>query len=567
MTNPIKPSVLLANLSLPEQDLEELSFCVSNKPAVLSKWLENLRATQLNQTAMQLYNAIPEIVQLNTSYQVRLEMLEIVRMRVQDSIEGLQKGFLNQPIIMPEDAQKAVLIAQTLQKSMIDGYLLTALQITQLNKTKKQTMDDLTKTIHRAMTGIGLLFFRSCQIYTQLSQSLWSALHILYQIADHFELTVEPIEDPLLKHVRAVSVTAAYTRVLMLGCAKTNQLSQNDIALAYQIFERWSLHVRLHEPQQANKSNYLVVDLHGQQGPIAKSKVGKDLDQCYLELDFAPLLNQLSKPSSETNHLGPGKVNLVGEDFPTALLRHLKDAWAIDASRKNDRRKVSSAAHVCIGLVDCHYYVNNSIEFDEFVASDRGEAKMPQGIPQSVTPDPKPREESRPSYRVNIQNSSPGGYCLLWQGNIPNKVIAGEIIGIKEIGKRSWDIGVIRWVRQLKGASQFGIQVLSHNPKPYGIAQTYAMGGYSDYMRSFYLPPSRFGHNQPCLLTGSVPFEEKDKVKIADGQQEWSANLDEVIFATKSIQQFTFQTLDKIGDIPRASEPTSEGQYSSWDDI
>lgn len=567
MTNPIKPSVLLANINLPSQDLDELSFCASNKPAVLMKWLENLRATQLNQTAMQLYKAIPEISRLNVSYHARMEMLEIVRMRVQESIEGLQKGFLNQPIIMPEDAQKAVLIAQTLQKSMIDGYLLTVVQISQLNKTKKNTMDDLAKAIHRAITGIGFLFFRSCQIYTQLSPHLWSALHILYQVADFYDVAVEQIDDPALKHVRSMSVTAAYIRVLMLGSAKTNQLSQNDIANAYQTFERWCQHVRLHEPQDDNKHNYLVVDLRSQQGPIAKSKLGKQLDQSYLEIDFSPLLNQLNKPASESGHLSPSKMSLLTEDFPRALLRHLRDAWAIDASRKNERRKVASTAHVCIGLVDCHYHVNNGVEFEEFTVSERGLPKIPKGIPQSVTPDPKPPEETQPSYRVNIQNSSPGGYCLLWQGEIPNKVIAGEIIGVKETGKRSWDIGVIRWVRQLKGASQLGIQVLSHSPKPYGIAQTYSMGGYSDYMRSFYLPPSRFGHNEPCLLTGSVPFEEHDKVKITDGTQEWSASLNEVIFATKSIQQFTFQTLDKIGDIPRASEPTSGGQYSSWDDI
>lgn len=567
MIEQIKPNVLLANLELPEQTLEELSFCGSNKPAVLLKWLDNLRATQVKQTSMQLYQAAPEIVQLKTSYATRLEMLETIRARVQDSIEGLQKGFLNQPIIMPEEAQKAVLIAQSLQKSMIDGYLVCILQISQQVKARKSTLDDLAKAIHRAISGIGLLYFRSCQIYSQMPQHMWFALHALYQIAEFYDVTQQPVEDITLASARPLPIEAAYTRVLMLGAARTNQLNQADIATAYRAFERWCLHVKLHSVNEEHKDNFLVVDLRSEQGPIAKRNVKKHINSFFLELDFAPLLGQLRKSPGEAEHISPSKVSLISDDFPNALLKHLREAWGVETTRKVDRRQVNSAAHLCIGLVDCHYYFNNSIEFDQFVFDPTEQHNPPASIPNNVTPAPQAQEERRPQFKASIQNISPGGYCLLWEGEIPAKVVAGELIGIKEIGRRTWELGVIRWVRQLKGASQLGIQILSPNPKPYAIAQTYSMGGYSDYMRGFLIPASRFGNTEQCLLTGAVPFEEHDKVKLCDGQQEWSAKLEEQLFATKNIQQFTFQTIDKLGDIPKASKTASDTQYSSWDDI
>ena len=573
MTEQAKPSELLAKISLPTQELSQLSFCKSNKPSAVQKWVDGLRATQVMQTSIQLYNAVPEIPQLKTDFANRLEILENLRTTIQYSLQGLQKNFLNQPLTLPEEAQKAALIAQSIQKNMVDGYIVTAIQITQQRKAKKQILALLATAIHRAITGIGLLFFRCYQIYTQTPPNLWSTLHILYQVAEYYHLSEQTINDSTLSNTHALSIRAAYTRILMLATAKTNQLNQNDINTIFTLFENWCVSVKLHDKLTEDNDNFFVVDLNGNQAPIYKSKVEEKHTQHFIELDFKSLLNQLSKQSSATeNTIGSSSSVQIPKDFPEPLLKHLLETWGNITQRKQDRRNIEGAADACIGLIDCHFFISNSQEFNDFLSNiSKHEANGIHGFSQGITPASHLNDANnnieKPFFRINVKNTSLGGYCVLWTGNIPNKAVAGELIGIKEIGKRTWDIGVIRWVRQLKKASQLGIKLLSNKAKPCAIAQTYDMGGCSEYMRTLLLPPSKLTGGSPSLLTGTVPFQALDNVRIADGDKEWAAKLDRVLFSTKSVQQFRFRALDHPNNEGKDIQHDTDDINSSWDDI
>ena len=52
-----------------------------------------------------------------------------------------------------------------------------------------------------------------------------------------------------------------------------------------------------------------------------------------------------------------------------------------------------------------------------------------------------------PVYKVPLVDTSPGGYCLEWQDEIPNQVKAGELLGIRDEGRQKWSVGVVRWVQ------------------------------------------------------------------------------------------------------------------------
>lgn len=550
LTNVVKPSQLLATLTTPAQELAKLSFCKSAKVGEVKKWVNGLHATQVMQTSSALYSAVPEIPRLKTEYANRLDILEAVRPSVQYCILGLEKSFLNQPLVLPEAAQKALLVAQSLQKNMIDGYVATMIQITQKGKANKQTFDMLSKAIHRAITGIGLLFFRNYQMYSQPPASLWSTLHILYQVASYYKLTDNAVEDPASNSGRTLTIESAYIRVLMLASAKTNQVSQSDIDFAFKSFDSWCQAVKIREGISSNPENFFVVNLLSSQGPTYKAKVENPQKGHYIELDFQVLLSLLAKQDSNSEEVvGGGATIKVPKEFPDTLLRHLIDNWSNTAERRFDRKQSEVSADVCIGFTDCHYYVCNGQGFDYFLRAAGSEepqriSRFSQGITPAAQFNGMEDGSQAPTYRIVIQNVSAGGYCLLWRNDISSKVSAGEMIGVKELGKRTWSVGVIRWVRQLKNASQMGVQIIANNPKPYGLAQCYDMGGNSDYMRCLFIPPSKHGQGTPTLLTASVPFQEFDKVRIIDGEREWSAKLDRAMFSTKTVQQFKFRNLD-----------------------
>ncbi|MFL0810426.1 MAG: PilZ domain-containing protein [Agarilytica sp.] len=570
MNKSLKPSQLLSQLNLPPQDLPRLLFCGSHKASAVKNWVNSLQATKVMQTSTALYKALPEIARLKTDYANRIEILELLRPSVQYSILGLQKSFLNQPLIMPEEAQKAVLVAQSLQKNMLNGYLAAIIQIAEKGKANKSTLELFRKAIHRAISGIGLLFFRNYQIYAQTPPNMWATLNILYQVAAYYELSEEQNIDPTFKHTRSSSITQAYTRIMMMDSAKTNQMSQADIDSAFSIFESWCQAVKIKEEISENPEHFLAVNLLSNQGPIYKSKIEDPSKGRYIELDFTQLLSQLSKQSVDSDDIvGGSKAVKVPKDFPESLLKHLLETWSNVAQRKFDRRVIETSAEVCVGLSDCHYFACNGQDFDYFMrSSGSAEPQKVSRFSQGLTP-ASHIDEYQNSFvavhRVVIQNVSAGGYCLLWHEDISAKVSAGEVIGIKEVGKRTWGIGVIRWVRQLKNASQLGIQLLSNNSKPYGIAQTYEMGGYSEFMRALFLPPNKFGQSNPTLLTASAPFREFDKVKIIDGERETTAKLDRSVFSTKSCQQFRFRRLDGNNGSENSQTPPETNQTDDFD--
>ncbi len=566
-----KPSQLLAAINLPPQDLARLSFCGSAKVAAVEEWVNNLQATKVMKTSAILYRAVPEVTRLKTDFTTRIDILEHLRPTIQYAILGLQKSFLNQALVMPEEAQKAVVVAQSLQKNMIDGYVAAIIQIAEKGKANKTTFDVLSKAIHRAITGIGLLFFRNYQIYAQTPASLWGTLNTLYQVAMYYDIADRAVADPILRHVRSQTISSAYTRVLMLASAKTNQISQSDIDTCFHIFELWCQNVTIKPELSNDAENFFAVNLAGNQGPIYKSKVQDRSSAHYIELEFRALLSLLSKQSTNTaDMVATDNTVKVPKDFPDALLRHLIDTWSNVAQRKFDRRQTDLSAEVCVGLSDCHYFVCNGQDFDYFLKSTGSEqtqhiSRFSQGITPAAHLDDY-QNSLVPVHQVLIQNVSAGGYCVLWHEDISSKVSAGEVIGIKEAGKRTWSVGVIRWVRQLKKASQLGIQLLANNAKPYAIAQTYDMGGYSEYMRALFLPPSKFGQGNPSLLTASAPFQEFDKVKIVDGERESTAKLDRMVFSTKSCRQFRFRRLEAgATESETASQPVTPEAPDKFD--
>ncbi len=549
MNDKVKPSQLLATIDLPPRDQAKMPFCDSAKANAVREWVDNLQATKVMQTSGKLYTATPQVARLKTDYKNRFDILEILRPTIQYAILGLQKTFLNQPLIMPEEAQKSVVVAQALQKNMINGYVTTVVQIAEKGRANKQTFALLSQALHRAITGIGLLFFRNYQIYAQTPASLWATLNILYQVARYYELTQQAVVDPILRSTRALSIEAAYARILMMATARTNQMSQTEIDTAFWVFENWCQAVKLNSDISDDAENFFAINLTGSQGPVYKSHMGDIVPSGSIEIDFKSLLSQLSKQSTNAEDIiDTGRTVKVPKEFSETLLKHLIDTWSSVAQRKHERRHIESAADVCVGLTDSHYFVCNGQDFDYFLRSagthePQKISRFSQGLPPA-SHSGDAQASFVPVHRVTLQNASAGGYCLLWQQDISAKVIAGEVIGVKEIGKRTWSVGVIRWVRQLKNASQLGIQLISNNPKPYGIAQTYDSGGYSEYMRAFFVPPAKFGQGKPTLMTVSAPFQEFDKVRLIDGEKEWRAKLDRAVFSTKSMQQFRFRNID-----------------------
>ncbi|TQV71842.1 hypothetical protein FKG94_19565 [Exilibacterium tricleocarpae] len=550
-------SHLLSQFILPAQDVKALSFCKSPRAAKVKQWAQTLPATRMNRTGALLYQALPEVVRLNTSAENRLEMLEGLRPYVQQCIQGLSKDFLNQPLLLPEGALKMATVAQALQKHMTSGYLLVIRDLCAKPKINKSPLlQKLVLALHRAVTGLGLSLLRSYQLYTPVPAQCWLNLHTLYKLAGKLDLLEQVVPDVMATDVQASTIQRTYLRALMLACARPNQLRQNEVNALYEALGNWVTLVSFNAGREQHRENLFVVNLSADIAPMYKSRFQGSMDDDTRELDVRQLLAALKKQKDHKE--GGEQIIPIPAEISPALLDHILDTWGTVRQRSFERRLANGELEVTVGIASLHFHITDGLPFTRFLGDAAAPGQAPSAFRargdsgerwsadsfETATGDDT-AEDIGAAAAVHILDASPGGYCLDWREQVSVQVRAGEVLGLREPGRKKWSIAVVRWLRQNRGATQLGVQILAPSATPYGACMVRsAGGGYTEYMRVLMLPELRAANRPASLLTAAVPFQEYCKVKLNQRGEEQIVQLTRKILTTASVSQFSFRHLD-----------------------
>ena len=597
---------LIEKLRLPPQEQTSLSFCDSSRASRVAAWASQLPATRITHTSVLLYQALPEVARLDTSPTNRLEMLEHLRPYVQQCIQGLAQSFLDQPLILPADAMKTAVIAQALQKHMSNGYSQTIADLIHKRPTgefKAEEQQQIVLALHRAITGLGLQYLRNAQIYTQVSSQLWLELNTLYTLAEHLQLLKKSCTDALLKQHKANSIEQSFQRVLLLACSRPNQLRQQEVNNVYDALEDWSRLTSL-QPLSSDSKNLFSLDLDSSFPPGYKSHWDDPSNRPgnLRELDFKPLLESLSKQSKQA----PSDQDIVTipSTMSPRLLEHLMDSWGEERHREQPRRISQAVLEVALGLTNVHFHLALQLPFDQFLrefgderrgidshfsaanlsgtddpwanAFDAEKGHAPPGtfgasaVGKAGQRKPAAKSEKYPTHQIQMCDASPGGFCLDWRNNVPIQAKAGELIAVREPRRMQWNLGVIRWVKQHKGTSQLGVQLIALQAKPVAAQQLQKTGDDNVFMRAFISSRAGASLDKEAIITATVPFREQNKVKLNDQGKPSTVQLSHLVYSSSSVNVFSYRTLESGSDTKVSSEtaagdspPPPEDDFSS----
>ena len=460
MSTLFDPCSNLAGLKLPPQDIEVLSYSGSRKPGKLKEWLENLKVTQVNQTVATLYRALPEVLHLRTNPADRFMMLEEFWPVTQRSLEVFAKEFLQQPLLLPPAPQKAAIVSQVLQKHLLDGYSLCIRELVNERRLKQSQKDVLLHSIFRALSAMRRFFLRSYQLYTPIPAGMWFRAHALFQTAEQYELENVTVT---LADATGKSIHHVYMQLLAMACIHPNQLSQSDLAITFSALDQWIKLVKLLVARtDHNECNPFLINLSQDQAPQEKTRFKSEPAHRVAELDFQLLAQQLQSESDKRdsdvidNHVAHA-AKLIPSQMPETLVQHLLDCWNNCGERQQARKSINIKAEACIGIIDCHYHLSGKVSFDQFLNPEQQEEEDDsflssgfEDLISSLTQNEHAKNELKSKesiFEVSIQNLSSSGYCLVFKIDLPQRIEAGELIGIRENGRRSWSIGVIRWIK------------------------------------------------------------------------------------------------------------------------
>lgn len=589
---------ILPNLSFPEQKLPALSFCEAN-PKQFDAWVKQLPMANIGETARRLYHAIIELNQLITTAGQRQALLELIRPPIYYVCRELSKHFLNQSIVLPEKQRKIANLAQALQLHLANGYKSVLHELAEAGVTDKNRKQ-LAMPLHRALTDLSHCVLRSAQLYCQTPPDCWLEIHQLYLFGLRHQVARQPVRDEQALLRNETTLEHAYKRVLLLGCSKTNQMRQNDIDGVFTAFEEWAEYADVN-PDTAGQALFVILP-DRDAPPTYRSLVNTTLARTALGFEATELVGKLTDYLAHLNiHKKPDPTLLPMPKLLTdTVLTALTQALGILTKRTFKRMDSNDRVLITVGLSATHFLCSNGLDFHALLAR-ATEQKQPDAdyyLQQSVKrdvwrssfdslptrdirgerePDLNPIKytglTSGPENKVNYQqhrvpllNTSPGGYCIQWVGDVPSNVQAGELLGVREDEHHPWSIAVIRWVRQIRQqGTQFGVELLAPGAKPCGVQLIQKSGDNSEYLRALLLPELPSIGQPMTLITPRLPFQMGHRVMINDGEGETRAQLSRRLAATSSFSQFEIKTASAPGSVPPPAPTRTRG--SSEDDF
>mgnify|MGYP000432671753 CR=1 FL=1 len=577
------------NLSIPDQTLSSLSFS-NHTSSEIKKWVKDLPLANVGEISRQLYQAIIELNQLVLNPGVRMQLLELLRPPIDYVCKELSKHFLNQSVVLTEKQQKVANLAQAIQIHLASGYKIVMVE-TVPGMTNEKNRKGFACAAHRMISEYGQVLLRANQLYTAIPKNIWLEMHQVYKVAEAEDLLKYTVTDEHNKQLSESRIDEVYKCNILLSCCRPNQLRQHDIQLAFEAFQLWANHCNI--GADIADDSVFIMNMEQDLPCRYKSLMNGPLTSQYYGFDTRELVELISKhiELAEKKSTSGSELQLPRQ-VTDILLNHFNQAFGILTKRTFKRIENEGSLSLCIGLSASHYYTSGKVEFHTQMfhsgasnsdtennifltqarrqhdawseAADVGghQATTPADSPISFNRAPEVTGgESYPSYVVPLVNTSPGGYCLQWQGEVPSNIQAGEILSLRESEKQPWSVAVIRWIRHIKKkGTQIGIELLAPGAKPCGVQLLHKTGDPSEYLRGMLLPELS-GIGQPAtLITPRLPFQSGHKVSIKFSDAETKCQLEMRVSATSSFNQFE---LSKSTHIRHEQDNITDGSPNS----
>ena len=569
------------DLSLPEQKTSSLSFCEAS-PRAFRNWVDALPIANVGESARLLYHAIIELNQLDAAPQLRLKLLEHMRPQVHFICDQLSQHFIGHSIALTEKQRKVANLAQALQLHLANGYKLVLSHIASNGGDDKQQQATV-QSAHRAISGLGATILRANQLYCPSPARCWYEIHQIFQFIFDRDLAERKVQDATNHYRAETSIMDAYKRLLLLGCCRPNQLRQKELDTAYHLFECWTDWTEVYHIGISNA--LFVVSLLNDSPPVYRNLLKSPLTSNHIGFDSTALAEGLAEylttpPSQRQKNAQlpevPARVN-------DALLMHLSQALGILTKRSFKRTASSGHLQVCVGMSALHYYCSNQKTFNQFVSdsdeaddennvflsaaqrkndawagafdADRGESMVSPDTPINfrgaggdISGGDSRSRAAYPWYEVSLENTSPGGYCINWNADMPSSLQTGELLGVREQQDHPWSVAIIRWIRQIKKqGTQIGVELLAPNAAPCALRLEQKVGNSSEFLRGLLLPELSSIGQPATLLTPRVPFQTGNRITLLYQGQQRQAQLSRRVSATSSISQFELKFRDSLG--------------------
>ena len=508
--------------------------------------------------------------------------------------DGLAQHYLNKAIILPEKAEKIVLLADTLNTLLAQGYCQAFIAM-ELESRLIKPKDNMATCLHRAMTEHASVLLRTYQLYRSPNPRFWLNLHSIFHAAQLHKLTHTKISD---KSRGSGTVEQAYLRPLMLACSRCHQMPQRYMEQVLIGLNYWTANIELRG--KGLESCVFLLDPEEDSPPVYRELANRAPAPGWLGIDTLALQGG----SAKLLHLVPPSPQGKSVQLPESLLSQLSIAWSAATVRASERIPCNEAVLITVGMNPTHYYAANQMPFEQFeingsdahLRPDPYNGKAQEAVdPWSQTGSHDTREvegEEVPNWGIQRQNAteiedidyrlpqdgpSPGkteaqysylrarlldssssGYRIEWPDTLTQRIRTGEVIGIKTNDYDSWRIAIVRWLRS-DNNHQMGLEVVASAATPYSARSVQAGLPVEDFQRALLIPSAPQDNDARVMLTSTAAFTSGQTVELTRPGHAMRIKLGDCLDSSSAFKLFSYKDQ---GRIPPATEGTLTASHS-----
>lgn len=550
----------------------------------------------MGETARLLYNGLLDLNQKPLPPRRRIQMMELIRNNAQPVLNHLSHQLSPRTLPLSPRGQKVLRLLLRLQKELATGFRLAL-----TDAMHEEPIGDkyLAIATHRALMHMGMIHLQAAKLYEMEPRGMWQEIHWLYSFAEKHHLTTSLVKDPTYHRLRQSSIREVYLQILLLALAIPSTLHQGEAERLSRFFKKnATLAIIEAVPLGFANNGVYQVNLKLDQPPTYTTELSKSLNDLR-NLELGHLLTHLQEQLRRGVSRPDGIMS--GNTLPADLTRRLLLKLCSHSKREFARSERLERIYVAIGLEAIHRAIQADKERigfrDNTTPYGNGHAKS--DLPQQPHSDPNfphHNHDLRNYYDPNathddiwrlvdndalwdtpssssgdlrnahinsgrldnmtpqewdewqLQDVSPGGFCISWKQDGSARALVGEVIALREQeGFNSiWRIGIIRWLRHITDQGLYaGVQLIaarSHlitaqHTKTRQKTKTFAIDG-------LLLPENQALHQLDSIILPATHFQTGDEVIIKEGANENQVRLMDCLQYSTRFSQFLIRTMD-----------------------
>ena len=497
-------------------------------------WVESLPLTKTTESGQAIIASLSAINRAKLPADERVALVDTYRPIINVLLEELDAIYAFASLPLQAKPLEAFSLAHALSIESSFAYKMLVLEKSAklIGFGNKKSMP---LPIHRAMSHAMAVMLQSYKAYYPIPAGVWGEVNTLYLYADEQGFANE-IADEGTKS----SVADLYFEMLMISLADPYRLMHREVDRVCEILQQHrglvSLKVSTEgiDPQRA-----FVVALDADSAPRPLVQGNRPAAGNIMRLIDASRLVERIQQKLKAGVAG-GAVNVAKSRAThdlNDLMGRLARLWGDPPKRQFRRNPSDTGVAVCAGVKAIAYFAElaaNDIPEADAQAIRDGRTIPLLKIPQDPTSQLIGVEEWQ------VLNQSANG-LRLHRGTGGNVGISvGEAIGVRFVGGRSWNLGVVRWLTLLDGNDlEFGMELIS--PAGYCVSLEATVGISNKPVPALLLSASHPEAPSDTVLTLPETFADLREFALNDHGEFSNVRATTLIERTGKFDFFQFQ--------------------------